>query len=81
MTVDSYRNFKLRVKYIGVARILELQGIHSFLILQIELVRIFVYNHCSVAAAVLLLTGSEMSTLTGSEMSTLTGSEMSMLAG
>ena len=33
MTVDSYRNFRLRVKYIGVARMLELQGIHSFLTL------------------------------------------------
>ena len=31
MTVDSYRNFRLRVKYIGVARML--QGIHSFLTL------------------------------------------------
>ena len=41
MTVDSYRNFRLRVKYIGVARMLELQGIHSFLTLQTELVRIF----------------------------------------
>ena len=33
MTVYSYRNFRLRVKYIGVARMLELQGIHSFLTL------------------------------------------------
>ena len=33
MTVDSYRNFRLRVKYIGVASMLKLQGIHSFLIL------------------------------------------------
>ena len=33
VTVDSYRNFRLRVKYIGVAMMLELQGIHSFLIL------------------------------------------------
>ena len=41
MTVGSYRNFRLRVKYIGVERMLELQGIHSFLILQIELVHIF----------------------------------------
>ena len=29
--VDSYRNFRLRVKYIGVAMMLELKGIHSFL--------------------------------------------------
>ena len=36
MRVDSYRNFRLRVKYIGVVRMLELQGIHPFLILQIE---------------------------------------------
>ena len=41
MTVDSYRNFRLRVRYIGVARMLELQGIRSFLTLQIELVSIF----------------------------------------
>ena len=41
MTVDSYGNFRLRSKYIGAARMLELQGIHSFLILQIELVCIF----------------------------------------
>ena len=41
MTVDSYRNFRLRYKYIGVARMLELLGIHSFLTLRIELVRIF----------------------------------------
>ena len=33
MTVDSYGNFRLRVKYIGVARMLELQGIYSFLTL------------------------------------------------
>ena len=33
MTVDSYRNFRLRDKYIGAARILELQCIHSFLTL------------------------------------------------
>ena len=31
----------------------------------------FVFNHCSVATAVLLLTGSEMSTLAGLKMSTL----------
>ena len=31
MTVDSYRNFRLRVKYIGVAVMLKLQGIHSFI--------------------------------------------------
>ena len=43
MTVDSYRNFGLRVKYIGVARMLELQSINSFQILQIELLRIFLY--------------------------------------
>ena len=41
MAVDSYRNFRLRVRYIGVARMLELQGIHSFLTLQIELVHNF----------------------------------------
>ena len=40
MTVHSYRNFRLTVRYIGVARMLELQGIHSFLTLQIELVHI-----------------------------------------
>ena len=33
ITVDSYRNFRLRVKYIGVAMMLEMQGIHSFLTL------------------------------------------------
>ena len=66
MTVDSYRNFRLRVKYIGVARMLELQGIHSFLTLTDRTgAYFFVYNHCSAAVAVLLLTGSEMSTLAG----------------
>ena len=33
MTVDSYRNFRLRGKYIDAARMLELQGIHLFLTL------------------------------------------------
>ena len=32
MTVDSYRNFRFRVKYICVAMMLELQGIHSLLL-------------------------------------------------
>ena len=30
MTVDSCRNFRLRVKYIGAARMLELQGIFGY---------------------------------------------------
>ena len=30
MTVDSYRNFRLRGKYIGAARMLELQGIIEY---------------------------------------------------
>ena len=30
MTVDSYRNFRLRVKYIGAARMIELQGIKAY---------------------------------------------------
>ena len=30
MTVDSYRNFRLRGNYIGAARMLELQGIIGY---------------------------------------------------
>ena len=30
MTVDSYRNFRLRVKYVGTARMIELQGIKGY---------------------------------------------------
>ena len=59
MTVDSYRNFRLRSKYIGAARMLELQEIiwYSFIP--------NLQNWLHAAVAVLLLTGSEMSTLAG----------------
>ena len=60
MTVDLYRNFRLTGKYIGAARMLELE--HLFLTLTD---RTGAYYHCSAAAAVLLLTGSEMSMLAG----------------
>ena len=43
MTVDSYRNFRLRGKYIGAARMLELQGIHSFLTLTDRTSTYFLY--------------------------------------
>ena len=33
MRVDSYRNFRVRVEYIRIAMMLELQGTHSFLTL------------------------------------------------
>ena len=44
MTVDSYRNFGLRGKYIGAARMLELQGIHSFLTLTVRTGAYFLYK-------------------------------------
>ena len=75
MAVDSYSSFRLRGKYIGVARMLELQGIHSFLTLTDRTgAYFFVCNHGSAAAAELLLTGSEMSTLAGGKISILAGS-------